>query len=230
MDDTSGLQTDAPFTPFIINAVDLEQQRSVSDFDVRHLINANAIWQLPFGNGRAFLNDAPGIVNALIGGWQLSGIYRWNSGLPVDTPLDFGGWPTNWNRRNYTVRIRPVETNPNRGGVNPPNLFDDPQAAHASFRSGQPGERGDRNVLRFPGYITFDAGLAKSWSMPWSENHNLQFRWEVFNVTNTQPLTTVDGWTQGLDPFANPKTSNFGNLTAIQGTPRVMQFGLRFSF
>lgn len=230
IDDVSGIQTDAPFTPFILNALSIKQQRGVSDFDVRHIVNANAIWQLPFGRNRKFLSNSNGVVNAILGGWQLSSIFRWNSGLPVETPLDFGGWPTNWNRRSYTVRIRPVESDPNRGGTNPPNLFADPEAAFQSFRSAFPGERGDRNVFRYPGFVVLDMGLAKSWSMPWSENHKLQIRWETFNVTNTQRLTTVDAFIQGVDPFKNAPTENFGNLTAIQGSPRVMQFGLRYSF
>jgi hypothetical protein len=68
--------------------------------------------------------------------------------------------------------------------------------------------------------------------MPWSEKQRLQFRWEVFNVTNTQRLTGVDGFVVGLDPFKPTTSKNgaFGNFTAIQGTPRVMQFGLRFTF
>ncbi|MCA1630938.1 MAG: hypothetical protein LC774_11485, partial [Acidobacteria bacterium] len=232
MDDVSGLQTDAPFTPFILNALALKQQRAVSDFDVRHLVNANAIWQLPFGRGRKWLSEG-GVANAILGGWQLSSIFRWNSGLPVEAPLDFGGWPTNWNRRNYTVRIAPIEANPNRGnGTTPANLFSDPAAAFHSFRSGRPGERGDRNIFRAPGFVTLDLGLGKTWSMPWSERHKLQLRWETFNVTNTQRLTGVDGFVQALDPFQPSKTptGSFGNFTAIQGTPRVMQFGLRYSF
>ncbi len=229
MDDVSGLQTDLPFTPFVLNALNIQQQRAVSDFDVRHVINMNSIWQLPFGRGRKFLSNSPGFVNAVLGGWQLSTIFRWNSGLPVETPLDFGGWPTNWNRRNYTTRIREVESDPSFDGVSP-NLFSDPLAAFQSFRSGRPGERGDRNVFRYPGFVTLDVGLGKTWEMPWSEEHKLQFRTEAFNITNTQRLTSVDGFTQGLDPFRRTANANFGNLTAIQGSPRVLQFAIRYSF
>ena len=238
MDDVSGLQTDAPFTPFILNALVMREQRAVSDFDVRHIINANAIWQLPIGRGK-WLNTENPVANAVLGGWQLSSIFRWNSGLPVEAPLDFGGWPTNWNRRNYTVRIRPIEASPTRGGGNnAANLFSDPAFAFHSMRSGRPGERGDRNIWRYPGFVTLDMGLAKKWGMPWSERHELQFRWEAFNVTNTQRLTAVDGFVQALDP-QNPNatpTGSFGNFTATQTQPgqntaaRVMQFGLRYSF
>jgi hypothetical protein len=146
--------------------------------------------------------------------------------------LDFGGWPTNWNRRNYITRIRPIEASPTRGGTTPANLFSDPAAAFHSFRSGEPGERGDRNIFRYPGFVTLDLGLNKSFGMPWSEGHKLEFRWDVFNVTNTQRFTSVDAFTIGLDPFKPGSTPNgaFGNFTAIQGSPRVMQVGLRYAF
>jgi len=232
LDDVSGLQTDAPFTPFILNALDQKQQRAYSDFDVRHVVNANAIYQLPFGRGRTFFSDSHSVVNGIVGGWQLSSIFRWNSGLPVEAPLDFSGWPTNWNRRNYVTRIRPVEASPTRGGATPPNLFSDPAAAFHSFRSGEPGERGDRNIFRYPGFFTLDMGLYKSFGMPWSEGHRLEIRWDVFNVTNTQRLTSVDGFAIGTDPFKPTTAPNgtFGNLTAIQGSPRVMQVGFRYTF
>jgi len=130
------------------------------------------------------------------------------------------------------VRIAPVEASPTRGGDKPANLFSDPTAAFHSFRSSRPGERGDRNIFRYPGYVTLDMGLYKTWTMPWSENHKLELRWDTFNITNTQRLTSVSGFTVGLDPFKPSATPNgtFGQFTAIQGSPRVMQFGLRYTF
>jgi Carboxypeptidase regulatory-like domain len=231
VDIESNTQTSASFTSFVFDALDPEQQRSVSDFDVRHIINANWIWQLPFGRNRAFFGDMPGWLEAVAGGWQLSGIFRWNSGLPVSAPLDFAGWPTNWNRRSMTVLTRPLQSSPTRGGDGrAPNLFADPRAAWQSFRSAAPGESGSRNVLRYPGYVALDAGLGKSFTMPWSETHRLQIRWDVFNVTNTQRLTAINEWTQGLDPQSSEPIPNWGDLVRIQGTPRVMQFGFRYSF
>ena len=54
-----------------------------------------------------------------------------------------------------------------------------------------PGETGDRNVFRLPGYVNLDMGLSKSFDLPWSENHKLQVRFEAFNVTNTQRMGAV---------------------------------------
>ena len=52
-----------------------------SEFHVTHVLNANAIWELPFGEGRRWL-DQGGVLNALAGGWQLSSIVHWQSGIP----------------------------------------------------------------------------------------------------------------------------------------------------
>jgi hypothetical protein len=79
-------------------------------------------------------------------------------------------------------------------------------------------------------------GLSKSFTMPLNEHHKLQFRWEVFNVTNTQRLkTSANGYTResyglGSDPDLSEPSLAFGNFDSIQGTPRVMQFGLRYTW
>ena len=237
MDNASGLQTSADYdTAFILNALRPEDNRSVSDFDIRHIINANAIWELPIGRGRTFLSNSPSVVNAILGGWQVSGIFRWNSGLPAPNIFDAAQWATNWNVQSFGSRISPIQSTPTRGGIDAPNLFSDPLAAYRSFRNARPGETGDRNVLRQPGFVAMDLGLSKSFTMPWHENHKLMFRWEVFNVTNTQRLrVTPDGVTResfglDIDPNLTEPAPTFGNFNAIQGTPRVMQFGLRYQF
>jgi hypothetical protein len=113
-------------------------------------------------------------------------------------------------------------------------MFADPLQAYQSFRNARPGETGDRNVLREPNFSVLDMGLSKTFKMPW-ENHRLQFRWEVFNVTNVQyfAITNITRGTLGLgqDPEISQPSPEFGKVyTDIQGQPRRMQFGLRYSF
>jgi hypothetical protein len=231
IDDASGLQTSGVFgSAFITNALRQQDNRSVSDFDIKHIVNANTIWEVPVGRNKMFLSGANKVVDAIAGGWVLTSIFRYNSGLPVSAPVDLGGWPTNWNVRSWSVPIKDIQASPTRGGTAPPNLFSDPKAAYNSFRSPQPGETGARNIFRNPGFIALDAGLYKSFAMPWSEKHKLTIRWETFNVTNTQHFTGNADNTNGLDPQFGSPGASFYNFTGIQGTPRVMQFALRYDF
>lgn len=230
IDDASGLQTSGVYgSAFITNALRQQDNRAVSDFDIRHIINMNSIWELPFGRGRTWLSNSNKVVNGVLGGWQLSTIFRYNSGLPTSSPVDVGGWPTNWNVRSWATAIAPVRTSPTRGGNGKsPNLFSDPKAFYNSFRSPAPGETGSRNIIRYPGYIALDAGLAKSFAV--TENVKLQVRWDVFNVTNTQRFTGNADVTNGLDPQFGSPSASFFNFTTVQGAPRVMQFALRIDF
>jgi hypothetical protein len=232
-DNASGLQTSGTYgAAFILNPLRPDDNYAYSDFDVRHIVNANFIFQLPFGKGKKFFSNASGLTNALLGGWQMTGVFRWNSGLPTNTPFDAAQWATNWNVQSNGVRIRPIRSSVDRRNA---NIFSNPQEAYNSFRNARPGETGDRNVLRDPGYSNLDLGLAKTFTMPWSENHKLQLRWEVFNVMNSQSFTTtnVTRGTLGLgqDSEISPASSEFGKIyTDIQGQPRRMQFGLRYQF
>ena len=79
-------------------------------------------------------------------------------------------------------------------------------------------------------FFTLDAGLYKSFQMPWNEKHKLTFRWEVFNVTNTQFLQGNADVTNGLDPQFGTPGPSFYNFTSIQGNPRIMQVALRYDF
>ena len=232
IDDASGIQTSGVFgAAFIHNALRPEDNRSVSDFDARHIVNFNSVWEVPIGKGQSFFSGMNSVVDAFLGGWQLSSVIRYNTGFPItDGFVDIAGWPTNWNARSSVTRTRAVSTSPTRNGTNGvPNLFSDPVAAYQSFRVAAPGETGDRNVLRYPSYIVMDMGLAKSFKMPWSETHKVQIRGEVFNLTNTQKFTTADT-IFGLDPFKSNPQDSFGNFSAIQGEPRIFQFALRYDF
>ena len=230
LDTASGTNNSAGL---ILNPIIPKANRGVSSFDVKHLINANGVYQLPVGRGHKFFSKAPGWVDAFIGSWQLSGIFRYNTGLPFDA-FDSGGvgWATNWNFTVNGTRLRGVSTSPTRGeDGKDPNNFKDVLKAYQSFRNARAGEVGDRNIFRFPGYIDLDAGLAKSFTMPYKETHQLQVRWEVFNVTNTQRFTGSSTTALEVDPFAaDAPPANWGKFTGIQGSPRVMQIGLRYVF
>ncbi len=213
----------------ILNPLMLSENRASSDFDVRHLINANFIFQLPFGKDRKFFGDAGKLANFFLGGWQLTGIYRWNTGFPIGEPFDDGRWATNWNVQSNGVRLVKLEKSPTKNGSGGlPNIFSDTTAAYQSFRNARPGEPGDRNILREPNYVTFDAGLYKSFKV--KENQSVTFRFEVFNVTNTQRLTGIANFALELDPNLKTPPEDFGRFTQIQGQPRVVQFALRYDF
>jgi carboxypeptidase family protein len=241
LDNASGLQNSNSYgTAFIVNALSPDQNYATSDFDSRHIINANWVVGLPFGRGKRFFSNAGGFLEQAFGGWQSTGIFRWNSGLPIVTPTDCCVWATNWNVQSAGVRVQPVQSSPTRNGPNgTPNVFSDPEAVYRSFRNARPGEVGDRNVLRAPGYISLDMGLYKSFKLPW-EGHALQFRWEVFNVTNTQRFdgNTIADLGLDFDPFlgGSSPTSDFGRFTSTQAplnetkAGRIMQFALRYTF
>jgi len=240
LDNASGLQTSALSngllygSSFILNGIRPNDNYANSDFDLRHIINANAIFQLPIGRGKHFGSNMSRGLDALVGGWQLSGIYRWNTGLPSGQPSDAGQWATNWEITSNATQVVPVKTCPTRGDANaPPKLFGcNTVAAYQSYRNAYPGETGQRNVLRLPGYVALDMGLSKIFTLPWSEKQQLALRWEVFNVSNTQHLTTIADLSVNPDPalLILQPPPDWSNFTAIQGTPRVMQIGIRYSF
>ena len=238
LDDASGLQNTGSFgSAFIVNPIRQNSWYGSSDFDIRQQINAAAVWQMPFGKGRTFLNAGNRLVDAVAGGWQLSTIYRWNTGLPVsDMPFDDARWATNWNVQANVTPTTPVQTCPNRS--NTPKLFGgcDLKTIYQSFRNAYPGESGPRNYLRQPGYMNADMGLSKTFDMPWNERQKLQLRWDVFNVANYQPFGQIDNSRSGFGVARDPKLrnltppTNWANFTAIQGLPREMQIALRYSF
>jgi hypothetical protein len=226
-DDGSGLQSALADTSVaVVNPFRQADMYAASDFDMRHIVNANWIFKLPFGRRQPIFGKADKFTDFFIGGWQIAGIFRYNSGLPISAPND--------NRlavsrivKSYATRAADIQTCPTRGG----SLFGcNSLEAYGSFRNAYPGETGERNVFRLPSFYAIDLGFGKTFDLPW-ENHKFQFRWEIFNLTNTQKMGSVSNYTVGLDPQTASQTPvNFANFTAIQGSPRSMQFILRCSF
>lgn len=236
LDDTSGLQNSTAFGgAFVLNPLRQQDSYAPSDFDMRHIVNFNTVWQLPVGKGRSLLSAAPSWVDAIVGGWQLSSIFRYNSGEPMGTAnryFDNAGWVTNWNTKSGVVQLRDIVTGVHfNGDGGLPTMFSNPQEAFNSFRSPFPGETGDRNRLRFPSFFVVDMGLQKQFQMPWSENHRLGFKWEVFNVSNTPIFTgPISEPRLGYKPENRTVPTGFGEFTATKSNPRVMQFALRYDF
>lgn len=232
-DNASGLQTGGSFgSQFILNSLRPEDNRSVSDFDTKHSVNANFLLNIPVGRGKALFGGMGSAADAVFGGWSLRGIYRFNSGLPLSAPFDAAQWATNWNVQSNGTRIRQLQASVDRARQ---NIFFNPQQALNSFRNARPGETGERNTLRLPHFQTLDMGLSKSVTMPWSENHKFEFRWEVFNVTNIQYFNagnfTRSSFGLPEDPEIKTASPDFGKIfNGIQGNPRRMQFGFRYSF
>jgi hypothetical protein len=231
-DDASGLMSAGVYgAGFILNPLRQRDNYSFSDFDVRQIINANFVYQLPIGKGHWLLGNSGRLTDSLLGGWQVAGIVRYNSGLPFSTPFDDARWATNWNVQSNSTRTRPVDTCPVRGGA---AFGCNTTEAFQSFRNARPGETGERNIFRNVGYANVDASIAKTFKMPWSESHAVQFRMEAFNLFNYQAMGAFDtsrsGYGIPLNPAGTQPPVNFSRYTGIQGSPRFFQYFLRYSF
>lgn len=189
------------------NSRDLASWEGPSDFDIRHRFVANFIVELPFGEGKKMLQE--GVVSHLLGGWSVSGIYSARSG------------------RAFTVRQGNNNVGADQTGM--PNLTGDPTgaktvqqwfnpAAFTRVPSGTFGNAG-RNILRGPGWVTFDMSLQRR--ITFTERINATFRADIFNVFNRANF--------GL-PASNIAAANAGVISTLAGDPRVMQLSLRLGF
>ena len=219
------------YSGFLVNSFEPDLNYSYSDFDVRHQLNVNFISDLPFGTGRRFAGGANSFVNAIIGDWSLAGIGRWSSGFPFNVINCRSCWATNWNLQGNAALAVAGELPEMRTTKNVidgyPSPFADPEEALEAFRNLYPGEAGIRNLLRGEGYFTFDLGISKQFRMPY--NHRLQFRWDVFNVTNTPRFDTGD---VTMFPDSAASFGRYdGSLAACDGAAgRCMQLNLKYLF
>ncbi len=218
------------FASQVVNSWFPGQLRSVSDFDTTHAINSNWVYQLPLGRGRPFGSGMGRFANAVVGGWMVSGLWRWSSGYPYTVGNGFG-WPTNFELQGAAILDG---TKPQSGSFilkgNTPNVFSNPStgpsAAIAQFRQPFPGESGERNLLRGPGTFNIDVGLSKSWNI--TEGQSIRFTWENFNLTNS-PRFDVGTMQLSGDNLIS-MINSFGNFSSTLSNPRVMEFALRYTF
>jgi Carboxypeptidase regulatory-like domain len=226
------------FASQVINSWFPKQLRAPSDFDTTHAINANWVYELPFGRGKALVGDAGGLLNGVIGGWRFSGLSRWSSGYPFTVAEGFG-WATNFELESAAILdgTKPKTGSfivPEANGGTGPNAFKDPgiadptnpNAAPAQFRASFPGESGERNELRGPGTFNLDVALSKSWNI--TESQAIKFTWENFNLTNSPRFDVGTMQLSGNNSISN--STNFGNFLSTLSNPRVMEFALRYTF
>jgi hypothetical protein len=207
----------------VCDLTNLRVCRGDSDFDIRHLFNANFIYELPFGRGHWLGGNAPGWVNQIIGGWEVTGIFTARSGLPFSTTS--GTFPVGFTFNSPAVGVG-ANGSTLQGQIHDTpggqiQFFSDPAAALAALRFPHHGEIGNRNTFRGPGFYNIDTAVLKNFKMPWSETQRLQIRWESFNATNHNAF--------GL-PNASITSSSFGLITTSASTPREMQFAIRYEF
>ena len=196
-------------------------------WDVRHVVNANAIYQLPFGPGRSYLNQ-PGILSTIARDWELTSVALARTGFPVNVLVNrsSASVPDGNNTDQRPDLVPGVSVTP-AGGKSIGEWINT-----AAFAVPAAGTFGDapRNNVRGPGAWQIDFGVAKS--IPLSERAHLEFRSEFFNIFNHPQY--------GL-PQATFAVPGFGSITQTvntttpvspigSGTPREIQFALRFAF
>jgi hypothetical protein len=204
------------------NIYNLQDEYNVSNYDVPHRFVAGFTYELPFGRKRRFGANWHGVVNGLLGGWQVSGTATIQAGSPF-----------------------PIVANNITGlniGARRPNRLDgsamyDSDEARQNVRDGQtwfdtavfqsPGEytlgNGARNYsdVRRDGYRNVDLSLLKNFSFA-DGRHKIQFRGEFINAFNIVVFGT---------PGANVNDpANFGKITTQGNTPRLIQLALRYTF
>jgi hypothetical protein len=188
----------------------IKGDRSVSGFNLPHVLSASAVAPLPFGKGRRFANSG-GLVNYIIGNWQLNGILTLTSGVPYNVHMssDIANTETGDVRANQVGD--PHLSNPstkewfNTAAFVPPDPF--------TF-----GTSG-RNSLRADWFKNLDVSLFRDF--PLGERRSLQFRAEAFNVTNTPT------WGIPVNDLNNP---TLGSIASTRSTERQLQLSLKLYF
>jgi len=196
------------------NPNDLAAERGLSDFNVAHIFTMNGLWELPSLKGR-------GIVTAVAGGWQLTGIVAYNTGNPETV---FSG------QDNALLGYcRALSGGERADIIGNPHLPGDRSRVEktaeyfntAAFAPPGPGQFGTvgRNTIINPGYLQNDISVIKKIPLP-NEFGQFEFRTDMFNLVNR---TNLNG------PNTTLTSPAFGEITSA-GPQRILQFALRYDF
>ncbi|SDF39743.1 TonB-dependent receptor [Terriglobus roseus] len=207
-----------------------------SDFDARNSGNVSAVYDLPFGRGRTYLNNASKAMDLLVGGWSINTLYFARAGFPINVTLSrpASELPDGNNQSQRPNRIAGVPLYlPNRSTtqwINP--------AAFALPAIGTWGTAG-RNIANGPALWQNDTAIEKSFHA--TEKSNILFRAEAFNMFNRAQYASPSAalsvvTTGGVRTLSVPKS--FGLITSPvnsaglvgSGTPRVLEFSLRLNY
>ena len=201
-----------------------DRNRALADFDRPHNLQIYGVYDLPFGPGRRWATD--GVLGVIAGGWQLNGVFSAMSG----TPFTVTSSGTSLNAPGNTQTADQVMTEVRiLGGVGRGNSYFDPNAfaGVTAVRFGNSG----RNTLRGPGLVNLDASLFRDFQL--GDGLKMQFRAEVFNVTNTpafnNPGANASAPTRNADGSII-NLNGYTEITSAQATERQVRFALRMIF
>ena len=207
-----------PTSPYFQNLYDMKAEWGPCYYDVKQVLTSYATYDIPFGKDRKFGKDMNPAVNAILGDWQVNGIFSLHGGFPSTVSAgDASGTNSRGSRANCLAPVQIYgEQNSPLGGFqwfNP-----------ADFGPEDPGTFGTCGVatVRGPGLHTLDASLAKFFNV--NERFKLEFRAEAINFTNTPILNAPNtglGSTLGLLQGAGGANGSFG---------RQVQFALKFHY
>jgi hypothetical protein len=182
------------------------------------------IFQIPVGHGRAFGSGWNGVVDAFLGGWQLSNILSARTGLPVNVSLASTGVDPATNANYSFLNRNGGSLRPNRIGS--PNTGIDPKKDRLHFLNSAafqlqtlntPGNA-QRDVALGPGFFNMNLSLVKRFTV--TEHSALDLRLEAFNAFNTVNFS---------NPSSTFGSSSFGQITGA-GDARQMQVAVRYRF
>jgi hypothetical protein len=213
----------------IPNAYDNSILFGPSDFDTRHVVVANYVWQIPYGS-----NASNPFVRTLLGDWQFSGTIQAQTGRPqtVSQNNDVAGVGPGSGNQLWVAASQPKLPHQFAGGANSNQFFEatlrsatNPNGIWSTAPARTFAPRGMRGLIYGPGFNSLNAALQKGFHIiPGHENHQLIFKAEAFNYMNHP------NWD---NPDVGPTSSTFGRINGKGNTyasDRQFQFSLRYAF